>query len=293
MALASAGAAERGETVAPKAQSSRLAIGLPANWRQLRKFDAHHHVFLAGRRSLSDWSEVDNLIEAADHLGIERLFCSRPITAGVRVNIDVVRDANDSVLDAMKRHPGRIGGYCFVQPGNGAAALDEIERTLAAGMIGVKLYNQYNFTDPIIFPIAEKCLLHRIPLLGHSGHLTDPKARAAQPRISDALDFCALARRYPTLPLILGHVNGGGDWEWAIRGIRECPQIYLDTSGSGLDDDTIGRCVRAVGPDRVLFATDGTMEGCVGKILSADLTAAQREAILWRNWQRVLDQRLT
>ena len=63
------------------------------------------------------------------------------------------------------------------------------------------------------------------------------------------------------------------------------------TSGTQLEDETIELCVRSLGHERVLFATDGTMEGCVGKILSADLTAAQREDILWRNFQRVLDRR--
>ena len=91
--------------------------------------------------------------------------------------------------------------------------------------------------------------------------------------------------------LILGHVNGGGDWEWAIKGLRECPHVFLDTSGSVLEDDTIERCVRELGPQRVLFATDATMEGCVGKILSAEITAGQREDIFWRNFQGILDRR--
>jgi uncharacterized protein len=277
--------------VARAAASSSAVVGLPKNWRAMRKFDAHNHVFLGGRRSNTDWMDVDNLIEAAEVLGIEKLFCSRPITAGVLVNIDVVRDANDSVLAAMRRHPKQIVGYCFVQPGNGAAALEEIDRCLDDGMIGVKLYHQFNYTDPAVFPIAEKCIQRQIPFLGHSAFLTDPRTAAAQPKTSNALDFCALSQRYPELSLILGHVNGGGDWEWAIKGLRECPNVFLDTSGSVLEDETIELCVRALGVDRVLFATDGTMEGGVGKILGADLTADQREAILWRNFQRILDRR--
>ena len=53
----------------------------------------------------------------------------------------------------------------------------------------------------------------------------------------------------------------------------------------------IKRCVRELGHERVLFATDATMEGCVGKVLSADLTSEQREDIFWRNFQRILDRR--
>ena len=56
--------------------------------------------------------------------------------------------------------------------------------------------------------------------------------------------------------LIVGHINGGGDWEWQIRGLRECSNVYVDTSGSVLEDDAIGLCVRELGHQRVLFATD-------------------------------------
>jgi uncharacterized protein len=273
------------------ATSSPADPGLPADWRGLRKLDAHNHVFGLGHRPNANWSEVENLIEAADALGIQRLFCSRPITGGVMGDIEVVRESNDAVLAAMKRYPEHIAGYCFVQPGNGAAALDEMDRCLEAGMIGVKLYNQFKYTDPAVFPIAEKCIRHRIPFLGHSAFITDPKSRAAQPKTSHALDFCALSRRYPELLLIMGHVNGGGDWEWAIKGLRECNNVFVDTSGSVQDDQTIERCVRELGHQRVLFATDATMEGCVGKVLSADLTSEQREDIFWRNFQRILDRR--
>jgi len=275
----------------PSAPSPAPSVGLPAGWRQLRKIDAHNHVFAPVNRPNADWSEVESLIEAADALGITTLACSKPITAGVLADIGAVRDANDAVLAAMRRYPGRILGYCFVQPGNGAAALDEIERCLAAGMIGVKLYNQFKYTDPVVFPIAERCIERRILFLGHSALLTDERAAAAQPRTSHALDFCALSRRYPELRLILGHVNGGGDWEWAIRALRECPNVFLDTSGSVLEADTVGRCVALLGHHRVLFATDQTLEGCVGKVLSADLTPDQREDIFWRNFQRLLDGR--
>jgi predicted TIM-barrel fold metal-dependent hydrolase len=268
-------------------------VGLPKDWRTMRKFDAHNHVPGSLHRPDGDWTGVEDLIEAAERLGIEKLCCSCPISGGKLADIGEVRDANDSVLAAMKRHPGRIFGFCFIQPGNGPEALDEIDRCLDSGMIGVKLYNQFKYSDPIVHPIAERCIARRIPLLGHSGHLTDARSHAAQPKISDSLDFCRLSERYPELMLILGHVNGGGDWEWAVKGLRQCPNVYADTSGSVQEDDTIELCVRELGHKRVLFATDTSMEGGVGKILSADLTPEQREDVFWRNLQRILDRRTT
>jgi len=285
--LLGAAAIQRAEA----AEAPKREVGLPEGWRALRKFDAHNHVLESVQEPGADWSRVEALVEAAEAMGIEKLCCSRPITGGKMATIEDVRYANDSILAAMKRYPDLIAGYCFVQPGNGPQALDEIERCLDGGMIGVKLYNQFQYSDPIVFPVAERCVERRIPMLGHSGHVTDARTQAAQPNISDSLDFCELSGRYPELMLILGHVNGGGDWEWAIKALRDCPNVYLDTSGSVQEDDTIGMCVRELGHERVLFATDMTVEGCIGKILSADLTPDQREAIFWRNLQGILDRR--
>jgi predicted TIM-barrel fold metal-dependent hydrolase len=280
-----------GQEGAGKTETVELR-GLPAGWRAMKKLDAHNHVMQGVHKPGADWSAVERTVEAARVLGITKLYCSRPLTGGVMATIEEVRDANESVLAAMKRYPGLIEGYCFVQPGNGKDALAEIDRCIDAGMMGVKLYNQFKYSDPVVFPIAEKCIELKIPFLGHSAYLTDAKTKALQPRTSNAMDFGKLATRYPELMLILGHINGGGDWEWAIRTLRDFPTVFLDTSGSVLEDDTIGLCVRELGHQRLLFATDQTMEGGVGKILGADLTQEQREDIFWRNFQRILDRRV-
>lgn len=265
--------------------------GLPEGWRSVRKIDVHNHVMVPVHKPNADWTPVEKMVEAAEWLGIEKLCCSRPISGGVKAGAEAVREVNDSVLAAMRRYPDRIVGFCFVQPGNGQAALDEIERCLDRGMIGVKLYNQFKFSDPVVYPVAERCIARKIPFLGHSGHVTDARTRAEQPNISDSLDFRHLSTRYPELMLIMGHVNGGGDWEWAVKGLRDCPNVYLDTSGSVQENDTIELCVKELGHERILFATDQTMEGGVGKVLSARITPEQREDIFWRNFQRILDRR--
>ncbi len=265
--------------------------GLPRGWRELRKIDVHNHVLDDVHQPNANWMRVESMVKTAERLGIVKLCCSKPITGGRMASIDEVRSANDAVLAAMKRFPEIISGFCFVQPGNGQAGLDEIVRCVEGGMIGVKLYNQFKYTEPIVFPVAEKCIELGIPMLGHSAHLTDRKTREAQPKTSDSLDFCQLAGRYPELKLILGHINGGGDWEWAIKALRDCPSVYVDTSGSVLENDTIETCVRELGIRRILFATDQTMEGCVGKVLSARLTMEEREIIFSRNADRLFNRK--
>ena len=181
---------------------------LPENWRELRKIDAHMHVPGPPGKLGHGSFTIEDCVEAADRLGIDQMAVSVPIQAGRLAPIEEVRECNDAVLEAMRRHPDRFLGYCFVIPGYYRESLDEIDRCLDAGMIGIKLYNQYRYSEPVLFPIAEKAIEHRIPILGHAGHTTDPASRAAQPRCSDAADFSALATRYPELMMIEVHIGG-------------------------------------------------------------------------------------
>lgn len=251
------------------------------------KIDCHMHV--NGRRHTWGWENNNRMIEAADRLGIDQLCVSIPVLSGLPT-MDEVRACNDDVLAAMRRYPGRVLGYCYVCPGY-TQAIAEIDRCFDQGMIGIKLYNQYKIWDPAVHPVIEKAIRERAPVLMHAGYLTDPAEAAKQPNLSNAADFVRAAALYPEAMLIEAHIGGGGDWEWAIKHLRDAPSVYLDTSGSVIDDGMIEMAARELGAGRLLFGTDMTMEGGVGKILGADLSQAQKEQIFYHNLKGILDRR--
>jgi predicted TIM-barrel fold metal-dependent hydrolase len=251
------------------------------------KIDCHMHI--NGRRPRWGWDDDDRIIEAADGLGIDQLCVSIPIVRGMPT-MDEVRECNDDVLDAMRRYPGRILGYCYICPGY-RESIDEIDRCLDQGMIGIKLYNQYKIWDPAAHPVIEKAIAESVPILMHAGYPTTAEEWAKQPNMSHAGDFVQAARLYPEALLIEAHIGGGGDWEWAIKQLRDAPSVYLDTSGSVIDEGMVEMAARELGVHRLLFGTDMTMEGGVGKILGAELTAAERERIFWRNMKGILNRR--
>jgi len=246
-----------------------------------------------GGRHNWGWRDDAAVVDAADRLGIESMVCSIPVLGGRWADPDEVRACNDAVLSAIRRFPDRIRGYCYLNPGYGREALRELDRCVVGeGMVGVKLYNQYKVNDPVVFPLVERTIELGVPILSHAGRLTDPADLARQPLISHAGDFVELGRRYPEAMVIMGHIAGGGDWEWNLKVLRDAPtSIYLDTSGSVMDAGLIDRCVREFGDERLLFATDMTMEGAVARIYDADLTETQREKLFHRNFQRILDRR--
>ena len=100
------------------------------------------------------------------------------------------------------------------------------------------------------------------------------------------------AAKHPEAMIIHGHIGGGGDWQWTLRILRDAPpSIYLDTSGSVMDNGLLERCVRDFRDERLLFATDMTMEGNVARVRDADITDAQRERIFSRNFEAMLARR--
>lgn len=253
------------------------------------KIDCHMHV--NGRKRNWGWDHNDRVIDAADRLGIDKLCCSIPIISGMPTSAQV-QACNDDVLECMKRYSGRILGYCFVNPGHGDKAIKEIERCVVRhGMMGIKLYNQYKCTDPVVYPVVEKAIQLGIPILEHAGYLTDPPKASGQVNLSHAGDFVELSARYPEAMLIEAHIGGGGDWEWAIKTLRHSPGVYLDTSGSVIDEGMVEMAVRELGAERLLFGTDMTMEGGVGKVMGARLSEKKREAIFWKNMAAILEKR--
>lgn len=251
--------------------------------------DCHMHVRGKPDGSL-DEAYCDWTIEAGDYLGID-VFCVSDLHLRGRLTYEDYHAANDRVRAAVERYPGRYLGYCFVNPGD-RWALDEVTRRVRdEGFIGVKLYNQYYLDDPVLEPLIERTIEWRVPILSHAGKPRDPETMTTQPNISTAEHFVNVARRYPEALLVEAHIGGGGDWEWALRALREAPSVYLDTAGSVIDEWMVDRCVEMLGVDRILFATDMTMEGGVGKILDANLTEDERNRVFSGNFQAILDRR--
>lgn len=237
----------------------------------------HEHVWPDSTGELN-LKLCDMLVEAAHKTHTDKLVCSLPI-AGGNPSPEEVSRCNDMLYKAMKRHPGIIKGFAFINPGYVREAVDEIERCVnELGMIGIKLYNQYFISDPILHSVIEKCIELDIPILEHAGKLNYRPEE--QPFLSDGTHFAKVSRKYPEATIIQAHIGGGGDWQWSLKAIADCPNIYTDTSGSVCDERLIEETVRYLGADRILFGTDGSYSPGVGKILGAKISEHDKVTIL-------------
>jgi len=256
-------------------------------FRKGKVIDCHAHLT---HHSRATWEADDRkLIEAADKLGIDQLCCST-LTPRWPATADGFRECNRWTADGMRRFPGRVLGYCYVNPGYGREALEEIRRCVGErGFIGVKLYNEYTCTEPVVFPIVELAIELGVPILHHASH--SHYFVEDQPRMSDGGHLAELGHRYPETMLICAHISGGGDWEWTIKALRNARSVLLDTSGSVTDQGTVEMAAAVVGVDRLVFGCDSSMTAGVGKIRAANLSTQDKEKILGENMMRLLRRR--
>ena len=138
--------------------------------------------------------------------------------------------------------------------------------------------------------MIETCIVLDIPILVHAGR--SPQLSNSQPKLSGSQHFANIARLYPEANIIMGHIGGGGDWQWQIKGIVDCPSIVCDMSGSVIDSPIIEEAVALLGADRILFATDGSYEAGVGKMLGANISEEDKVTILsGKAYERFLKRR--
>lgn len=256
--------------------------------KKARVIDCHAH--LSFRKSPDEPGNDLEVLDAADRLGIDQLCCSilckRPAT------VEGFRACNAALAAAIKRHPKRLLGYCYVNPERGREALDEIRRCMnQEGFIGVKLYNERVCTDAIVAPVVELAIELGAIILHHAGHSHVPIP--SQPNISDGGHLAELGRRYPEARLICAHVGGGGDWEWTIKALRHAKNVYLDTSGSVIDEGIVEMAAKTLGVERLLFGCDMSFTAGVGKIRGANLSAEHKQQILSGNLLRLLETQKT
>lgn len=250
--------------------------------------DVHAHFYQpAGARA--DWAERNaSRLRAGEQIGITHHVASILGTWG-RTSPTYfpspadVTSGNDALLALMHEHAERISGYACVNPNYTEHALAEIARCLAAGMIGIKLAASRRANDPLLDPIGEAARRYGVPVLQHIWQHRRHEWPGQE--ASDAVELAALAVRHSSVPFILAHIGGGGDWTHSLDAIRDVASIFVDLSGSGVDGRMLEACVATVGVERLLWGCDITMCTGLAKLrrLEAMLSTGDLERVRWRN----------
>ncbi len=254
--------------------------------------DVHAH-FLHDRTPRADWRERNaSRLRAGERVGITvhvaSILGSWGHTSPTYFPSPAdLRYGNDFLLGLEREHGGRIRSYVAVNPNYTGQALEEIGRCLDRGMIGIKLAASRRADDPLLDPVCRLAAARGVPVLHHvwQHRRRDYPGQEA----SDARELGALAARHAKVRFILAHIGGGGDWLHTLPLLPGLPNVLVDLSGSGVDGGMLEACLDAVGPERLLWGCDLTIETGWAKLryLERLLSAGDLELVRWRNAARI------
>lgn len=252
------------------------------------------------RRVRQGWADADRLLRDMDAAGVERAvllgwYWEQHATCVWQ---------NRYYAQCVRAHPDRLSAFATVQASAGAAALAEIDRAAADGLIGLGELCPWAFgVAPLaggwegIFGAAVE---RNWPV---TLHVADPAARPYPGRLETPwADVLALARRFPDLRLILAHWGGGLALHELNGFCRDTLRAAcFDTAATPLlyDRRIYALAAQIVGAGRILFGSDypllvhkaqGEPELARGiaEVRAAGLEPATAAQILGENARRVI-----
>jgi predicted TIM-barrel fold metal-dependent hydrolase len=197
-----------------------------------------------------------------------------------------VQSINKYIASTCREHP-EFTGFGTLHPDMGNP-LDEIERLIALGLRGIKFHpdmQRFDIDDERmmdIYAAAEG----RLTIVFHTGDYRHSYSHPS--RLARVLD------NFPKLCAVAAHFGG-----WSIVDIaydyfhkRHC---YFDVSSSlsFIGHRRAAELIHSYGAERFLFGSDYPMWDpavCLEEFMALNLTDSEREMILWKNAQTILNK---
>lgn len=210
------------------------------------------------QRTLQGWATVDRLLQDMDDAGVERSV----MLGWYWENQETCELQNAWYAAWVQAHPDRLSGFATVQPNAGARALENLERSIDAGLCGIgeikPQAQHFRFEDETWAAIVGFAQERDLPI---NLHVTDPLMVTPDSLALETplLDFLNLVKAFPEVSFILAHWGGGLPfYELNQRVKKRFRNVYYDTAASPLlyDPAVYRRVLDLVGPDRILFGTD-------------------------------------
>ena len=282
---------DSGEEHARHRSATGAALAAPEGGEPL--IDVHAHFAHAGC-GRADWRELNAArLRAGQRIGITCHVASILGSWGhtsptyFASPADVGR-ANHEMLALQSAHGPLVRSYVHVNPNDTEHAIAEIDRAVAGGAIGVKLSASRRADDRQVDPVAAEAGRRGLPVLHHVWQYR--RRDWGSQEASDGVELGRLAARHPRTNFILAHIGGGGDYAHTFHGVRELPNVYLDSSGSGVDRGMLDDALAAVGAARIVWGCDVTMCTGLGKLRALELiglSADELAQIRWKNAARI------
>ena len=249
-------------------------------------FDAHLHCPAADGYVIQ-WHRVtrdfDDFAAYLTRTGVERGIINNVRSLEAKTVADFV-EGNREVARFAEKSKGRFIPSCIVNPLFIEESLREVEYCRnQLGMVWMgELCNYisgYEYTDPRFARLMEQATKLRMVVQLHTE--------------GDEMQY--IMEKFPSATMVFAHFGDDKEYDHIFRRIdlvAAHSNCWLDTSGYGHDRvGVLEYAVGKIGPDRILFGSDFTINDpatVIARIDNAAITAEQREKILWRNTEALL-----
>ena len=239
--------------------------------------DFHAHT---GRFDRFGWIDDPlRMVDAMDDVGIQ-------ITCVFNIFFSDCVTGNEATARFVAARPERFRGFAFASPLAGEAITPELERAVdSLGFVGIKVYppsTPWPLDDrrwDRIYGFAHE---RRLPILFHTG----------VERNSHPYRLASVAQRFPAAILVAGHSGNVAPMRrQALQVAADYSNVYLETCSTYRTPGVIEQLVADAGADRVLFGSDSPLMDPrvqIGKIVTADISAEQKQLVLGQNAARLL-----
>lgn len=267
----------------------------------MRIWDLHTHLTIDADTPVAS---MEQLLVYAERMGIDRLvvYMGRPgFIAGRPADIHRDRDPtpedmraqNNEVLDVVDAFPNRTVGFVYLNPNYLDFSIDELNRTVADGpLVGIKLWTAARLsTDHRA--LIERAVELDVPIFQHTwlkvGATPPYPGGGSLEGETRPWDLPAVAERYPEAKLIMGH--SGGDWEVALRAIRNYENISIGLAGFDPTAGVTEKAVAELGVHRVIYGSDAagrSFGSQLAKVYGAHISEEDKKVIFSDNLIRLL-----
>ena len=228
------------------------------------------------------------LLEDMDRCGVGVAIFSH-LGALEALTPDALEAGDQESAAAVSAHRSRLRSYLVFQPHQVDISIRRMQRIVESDspFVGFKLhgaFHHYPADGPNYRPAFQFAHEHKLPVLFHVGGIG---------RDWDG-GVAGVADEFSGMNLILAHF--GPPEDILPKLIKGRPNIFIDTSLTTGRHLQIERVVRAVGAEKVLFATDATFNSLAGgfsKLAFADLPEEEKKMIFGRNARSLFGKSLS
>jgi len=225
------------------------------NWQEIAENEEHFSTLASGK--VHKWAAYEEVIEQMDQDGIDQSW----IFGFAFNDMDLCRECNDYVIEAVNAYPDRLKGLSVVHP-FGPGVDEEVQRCREAGFLGIGEL----FPDGQCFDLSDLRQTWRIAGLAYDLdmflllHMAEPVGHEyAGKGHSGPREGASFCMNHPEVKVVFAHW-GGGLWQYELMPEMKLylRNAWYDTAASPwLYDPGIFNAASAAGVgDKVIYGSD-------------------------------------